>query len=179
MDFVFTWSAQPREKLETDIHFINKELIEDEPFKDITNLAVKLDKLKRLFMKYDYSSRGEIDYIAFHAMARELRVFTTLAELRKRVQEITGNARNIISYKDTAMAVLGQRSTMCQRIMKHNGDFDKKTCWLDSTHPSYLGYLEFSAHSPLQSPITPMPPPPPPSPADMCPGEKAVSYPAA
>ncbi|XP_077307139.1 allograft inflammatory factor 1-like isoform X2 [Lithobates pipiens] len=164
-----------------DIHFINKELIEDEAFKDITNLAVKLDKLKRLFMKYDYASIGEIDYIAFHAMARELRVFTTLAEQKKRVQEITGNTRNILSYKDTAMAVLGQRSTVCQR-MTHNGDdgdFDKKSCWLDCTHTSYLGYLEFSAHSPLQSPITPIPPPPPPSPADMCPGEKAASYPAA
>ncbi|XP_072275315.1 allograft inflammatory factor 1-like [Pyxicephalus adspersus] len=175
-------SEEQREKLEMNINLINKEYIGDVPFKDITNLAIKLEKLKRLFMKYDYSSGGEIDYTAFHALARELRVFTTLAELKKRVQEITGSTRNILSYEDCAMAMLGRRSTMCQRKMRNHGedgDFDKKACWLDCTHASYFGYLEFSIPSPLNSPITPLPPPPPPSPADMFPGEKVESYPAA
>ncbi|XP_075040152.1 allograft inflammatory factor 1-like [Mixophyes fleayi] len=171
-----------RETLEKDIDHTNKEYIEDEPFQDIANLAAKLDKLKSVFMKYDHTSVGEIDYYAFHALARDLGIITTSAELRKRVHEITGNTRNVIPYKDCAMAMLGRRSTMCQRIMRYNikeRDFQKRSCWLERITPSYVSNLEFAVHSCHHFEMSLLPPLPPPSPADMRAGKTTKTYSAA
>ncbi|XP_069825158.1 allograft inflammatory factor 1-like isoform X2 [Dendropsophus ebraccatus] len=158
------------------------EYLQDESFQDVTCLAAKLEKLKNVFMKYDPTSDGEIDYMALDSMAYDLGIIQTLAELKKRVQEITGNSRNALTYKDCAMTMLGRRSTICQRRMRYSGqdeEFEKKPCWLDRLSLSFVSRFDFSFSSGLQSPITHLPPPPPPSPADIGAMENTGTYPAA
>ncbi|XP_056384054.1 allograft inflammatory factor 1-like [Hyla sarda] len=167
---------------QVDVPLCEQEYLRDEPFQDITHLAGKLEKLKRVFMKYDRSSDGEIDYVTLHAMAQDLGIITTVAELEKRVQDITGNTKNALSYKDCAMAILGRRSTMCQRIRSfsgQDGEFEKRPCWLDRVFLSYVSHLEFTLSPNLLSPIAFLPPPPPPSPADSGAMENTQTYPAA
>ncbi|XP_073501339.1 allograft inflammatory factor 1-like [Phyllobates terribilis] len=158
------------------------EYLEDGPFRDISNLDVKLEKLKSAFLRHDPASNGEIDYTAFHAMAQDLGIFRSVAALQERVQDITGNTRNALSYRDTVMTMLGRRSTMCQRIMTYsgkNGDFENRPCWLDRIKPLYVSRLEVTLSPSLPSPITFLPPPPPPSPADVTTMENTRTYPAA
>ncbi|KAM4021799.1 allograft inflammatory factor 1-like [Anomaloglossus baeobatrachus] len=173
---------QRRTKLEFHIDHTNQEYLEDEPFRDISNLDVKLEKLKRAFLRHDPTSDGEIDYIACKAMALELGISRSLAELQMRVQDIIGTTRNALSYRDCAMMMLGRRSTMRQRIMRYTGqggNFENRPCWLDRMKPLYVSHLEITLSSSLQSPITLLPPPPPPSPADMATMENTNPYPAA
>ncbi|XP_063284151.1 allograft inflammatory factor 1-like [Pelobates fuscus] len=161
------------QRLELDIDYANKEYLGDEPFQDITDLSAKLYKLKCAFLQYDINGSGEIDYMTFHVMAQGLGIYRSMSELKKRVQEITGNKTCFITYKDCAMAMLGRRSTMCQRILTYSekgGEFVRRPCLLDSKAPSYVSYLEFAVHPSRNMPLSPVqyfPPPPPPSPADM------------
>ncbi|XP_069825159.1 allograft inflammatory factor 1-like isoform X3 [Dendropsophus ebraccatus] len=148
--------------------FQYSEYLQDESFQDVTCLAAKLEKLK--------------NYMALDSMAYDLGIIQTLAELKKRVQEITGNSRNALTYKDCAMTMLGRRSTICQRRMRYSGqdeEFEKKPCWLDRLSLSFVSRFDFSFSSGLQSPITHLPPPPPPSPADIGAMENTGTYPAA
>ncbi|XP_073427639.1 allograft inflammatory factor 1-like isoform X2 [Dendrobates tinctorius] len=173
---------QRRAKLQFQIDHTNKEYLEDEPFHDISNLTVKLEKLKSAFLRHDPTSNGEIDYTSFHAMAQDLGIFRSVAALQERAQDVTGNTRNALSYRDCAMAMLGRRSTMCQRIMRYsgkNGNFENRPCWLDRIKPLYVSRLEVTLSPSLPSPITFLPPPPPPSPADMTTTESTRTYPAA
>ncbi|XP_075471597.1 allograft inflammatory factor 1-like [Ascaphus truei] len=169
-----------REKLEKEIYYANKEYIADGPFQDITDLQSKLEKLKCAFMQNDPDCKGEMDYTTLHVMAQDLGITRTLMELKQQVQEITGNIGNSIPYKDCAMAMLGRRSTMCQRIMQYNvqgGEVGKRVCLLDDAAPHYITRTEVTLSSALLSPVAVFSPPPPPSPADM--GAEAQIYPAA
>ncbi|XP_071983621.1 allograft inflammatory factor 1-like isoform X2 [Engystomops pustulosus] len=165
-----------------DINHTNKEYTEDGPFQDIAHLTVKLERLKRVFLRHNPTSDGEIDYVALHAMAMDLGIVRTLPDLKKRVQYVTGNTRSTLNYKDCAMAMLGRRSTMCQRILRfsgQDGEYEKRPCWLDRMTPSYISHLEFTVTSGLLSPIALLPPPPPPSPADVGAMQNTGTYPAA
>ncbi|XP_030063234.1 allograft inflammatory factor 1-like [Microcaecilia unicolor] len=180
-------SSGQHEFQEGEINFVIKEYLADEPFQDIENLQGKLEKLKCMFMKYDASSKGEIDYDTLSIMVQELGFFRTPSEMKKLVQETTGNRSNVVTFKEFAMVMLGRRSTMCQRIMRYNEnrrELLKMPCLLDKV--SYVSFVNITLSRGLPSPLAyylPAPPPspypsaPPPSPADAIPGG-AVTYPA-
>ncbi|XP_053894067.1 allograft inflammatory factor 1-like [Malaclemys terrapin pileata] len=157
-----------QEKQEKEFCLINKEYLADEPFRDITNLQAKLDQLKDVFMGYDATRTGEIDYPTMSRILQEFGVFQSPLELKALVQEITGNTGSTVPYKDFTMVMLGRRSTMCQRIMHYNGKGGgaMKRPSLMNSGPC-VTYLE-STLSRVPSPLTTLPPPPPPSPADGC-----------
>ncbi|XP_006017806.1 allograft inflammatory factor 1-like [Alligator sinensis] len=152
---------------EMELYLVNKEYLADEPFQDIPNLQEKLELLKGAFLEYDAMHTGEIDYPTLSNLLREFQVFRSLLELRVRVQDITGNAGSTVPYKDFVMAMLGRRSTMCQRFLQYSGkegDAVKKPSLIEpGSHASYLGPETECISSPLS---TLPPPPPPPSPAD-------------
>nr|XP_033817640.1 allograft inflammatory factor 1-like isoform X2 [Geotrypetes seraphini] len=171
-------SSEQREFQEGEINFVIKEYLTDEPFQDIGDLQGKLEKLKYMFMKYDPSSKGDIDYDTLSILVRELGFFRSPSELKKLMQEITGNRSNAVTFKDFAMMMLGRRSTMCQRIMRYNenrGEPLKLPCLLDKV--SYVSFVNITLSRGLLSPLMYYPPAPPPSPADAIPGS-AVTYPA-
>uniref|UniRef100_A0A8C3HRP6 Uncharacterized protein n=1 Tax=Chrysemys picta bellii TaxID=8478 RepID=A0A8C3HRP6_CHRPI len=68
-----------------------------------------------------WSSNGEgdpgvvSDYPTMSRILQEFGVFQSPLELKALVQEITGNTRSTVPYKDFTMVMLGRRSTMCQR----------------------------------------------------------------
>ncbi|XP_050819395.1 allograft inflammatory factor 1-like [Gopherus flavomarginatus] len=157
-----------QEKQEKEFCLINKEYLADEPFRDIPNLQAKLDQLKGMFMGYDATRTGEIDYPTMSRILQEFGVFQNPLELKTLVQEITGNTGSTVPYKDFTMVMLGRRSTMCQRIMHYDGKGGgavKRPSLMDAG--PYITYLECTL-SGVPSPLTTLPPPPPPSPADGC-----------
>ncbi|XP_029474013.1 allograft inflammatory factor 1-like [Rhinatrema bivittatum] len=152
---------------EREINFVIKDYLTDEPFQDIGDLQGKLEKLKYMFMKYDSSRRGEIDYDTLSILIRELGFFRTPSELKKLVQETTGNRGSAVTYKDLAMIVLGRRSTMCQRIMHYSenrGAALRMPCLLDKV--SYVSFVHITLSREIPSPLAAYPPAPPPSPAE-------------
>ncbi|XP_067388544.1 allograft inflammatory factor 1-like isoform X2 [Emydura macquarii macquarii] len=158
-----------QEKQEKEFCLVNKEYLADEPFQDIPELWEKLDQLKGMFMRYDATRAGEIDYPTMSRILQEFAVFRSPSELKVLAQEITGNSGNTIPYKDFAMVMLGRRSTMCQRIMRYDGNGGeavRRPSLMDAG--LYVSYLECTL-SGVPSPLSTLPPPPPPSPADGCP----------
>nr|XP_032662004.1 allograft inflammatory factor 1-like [Chelonoidis abingdonii] len=158
--------CEMQEKQEKEFCLINKEYLADEPFRDIPHLQAKLDQLKGMFMGYDATHTGEIDYPTMSRILQEFGVFQNPLELKTLVQEITGNTGSTVPYKDFTMVMLGRRSTMCQRIMHYNGKGGgavKMPSLMDAG--TYVTFLECTL-SGVPSPLTTLPPPPPPSPAD-------------
>ncbi|KAI8518456.1 allograft inflammatory factor 1-like [Branchiostoma belcheri] len=91
---------------------INQEFLTDDDYKEVEDLADRLESSKKTFMEMDENNNGELGMMEVKRMMEKLDQAKTHLELKKMINEVDTTGRGVITYRDFLGMMLGSKSSV-------------------------------------------------------------------
>ncbi|XP_019619408.1 PREDICTED: allograft inflammatory factor 1-like isoform X2 [Branchiostoma belcheri] len=96
---------------------INQEFLTDDDYKEVEDLADRLESSKKTFMEMDENNNGELGMMEVKRMMEKLDQAKTHLELKKMINEVDTTGRGVITYRDFLGMMLGSKSSVLKLIL--------------------------------------------------------------
>ncbi|XP_078605026.1 allograft inflammatory factor 1-like isoform X1 [Branchiostoma floridae x Branchiostoma japonicum] len=96
---------------------INQEFLTDDDYKEVEELADRLESSKKTFMEMDENNNGELGMMEVKRMMEKLDQAKTHLELKKMIAEVDTTGRGVITYRDFLGMMLGSKSSVLKLIL--------------------------------------------------------------
>lgn len=109
--------GQRREQQEARLDRINAEVREDDDFKEVEELAEKLEAYKAQFLDFDVDDSGDITFMGLKRMLEKLGQAKTHLEVKKMIREIDTTDTGTINYREFINMMLGPHTSVLKLIL--------------------------------------------------------------
>ncbi|XP_035670862.1 allograft inflammatory factor 1-like [Branchiostoma floridae] len=103
--------------MEKSLDQINQKFQTDDDYKEVEDLADRLESLKKKFMEFDEDNSGDIDIMELKRMMEKLGQAKTHLELKKMIAEVDTTNGGVITYGDFLRMMLGKKSSVLKLIL--------------------------------------------------------------
>ncbi|KAK2149854.1 hypothetical protein LSH36_434g02046 [Paralvinella palmiformis] len=109
--------GQLLEEIEVKLDDTNKDLLEDDLYKDIEDLGEKLESFKEKFIQFDKDLDGVIGVMDLKRAMEDLGQPKTHLELMKMIREVDKEKKDAINYKEFIDMMLGAKTTVLKLVL--------------------------------------------------------------
>lgn len=116
---------------QNELESINQEYLEEEAYKEVEDLAERLQTYKAQFIEFDLDNSGDIDFMELKQMLEKIGQPKTHLECKKMIKEVNKRDTDTINYREFLDMMLGSKNSVLRLILlfeeKSNKEKNKAT----------------------------------------------------
>jgi len=102
---------------ETELERTNQEYLNDDAYKDVEDLEMRLLSYKKQFLEFDMDNSGDIDFHELKLMLEKIGQPKTHLECKKMIKEVDKTNSGTINYREFLDMMLGSKNSVLPLIL--------------------------------------------------------------
>lgn len=109
--------GQLKAQQQNELESINQEYLEEDSYKEVEDLAERLQAYKAQFMEFDLDNSGDIDFMELKQMLEKIGQPKTHLECKKMIKEVNKRDSDTINYREFLDMMLGSKNSVLRLIL--------------------------------------------------------------